>query len=640
MITLNSIEKQYGSKVLFNRISTAINPDHRTGLIGPNGAGKTVLMRILAGEESVDKGTVSIPPGIRLGYLPQEMSFDENAAPLEHALQPFEKILKYEKEIESLDLSHGSKEYKQSLRKLDELQTQINIHDIHRLESRAKTILNGLGVLEETWNESLRKLSGGFRMRVQLARLLLVNPDFLMLDEPTNHLDMDSLIWLEKFLTKFKGGMLIISHDRDFLNRITGHTAELCNGKLLTSKGNVEQFYAWKEQAVFAEDRRIKNIQDQISQTESFIKRFKAKNTKASQARSKMKQLERLKDELPSGIQASSPDVRILIPPASRAGSVPVRLEDATMGYDSTAIFSGVNVTVTRGDKIAVIGPNGAGKSTLLKTIAGELKLIQGSLDYGHNSELRYFSQHRLDQLSPVKSLYDTIADFSGNNDRNAVLSILGAFMFSEEESAKKVEVLSGGEKSRLSLASILAHPGNVLLLDEPTNHLDIQSVEALGKALHEYNGTLLIVSHDEYFLSLIANRIIEIRPGVLRDFPGTLEEYRTNIEQGFIQNPDDMDDTLPTRGKKHALSKEERIKKRKERIRQERKVDKLEKAIVEIEMEIENVNAILHDPENASDFEKLSGANQKLHELNCQYDSLMKTWEEESRILESDFAC
>ncbi|MBD3343636.1 MAG: ATP-binding cassette domain-containing protein [Chitinivibrionales bacterium] len=639
MITLNDLEKQFGSKILFDTISAAINPVYRTALIGPNGAGKTVLMRILAGEEIPDNGSVTVPSDLRLGYLPQEMAFDESVTVLAHALRPFKKLLEYEKEIAALDLSHDSPEYTKSLRKLDEIQTKVNMHDVHRLEPRAKSILGGLGLEENVWQEPLRILSGGFRMRVQLTQLLLINPDFLMLDEPTNYLDMDSLIWLEKFLGKFKGGMLIISHDRDFLNRITQYTAELCAGKLLMAKGNVEQFYAWKEQADFAEERRIKNIQDKIAQTETFVKKFKAKNTKASQARSKMKQLERLKEELPAETAAGPREVRILIPHATRSGSVPVKLESADIGYEEKTIFSGANVTVTRGDKVAIIGPNGAGKSTLLKTVAGELPLKKGRVTYGHNTEIRYFSQHRLDQLNPSKNLFDTIADVSGNNDRNSVMSVLGAFMFSEEEAAKQVEVLSGGEKSRLSLASILANPGNVLLLDEPTNHLDIQSVAALGKALHTYNGTLLIVSHDEYFLSLIANRIVEIRPGILRDFPGSIKEYRSNIEQGFIQDLDEAESDSSSSSGNQDISKEKRIQRRKERKQQERKVEKLENAITNIEQEIEEMQSILHNPTNATDYAMLSQTDIKLKDLQKQHDTLLQEWETESKRLEPEDA-
>ncbi|MBD3322358.1 MAG: ATP-binding cassette domain-containing protein [Chitinivibrionales bacterium] len=638
MITLNAIEKQYGSKILFDGITAAFNPAHRTGLIGPNGAGKTVLMRVLAGKENVDRGSVTVPSDLRLAYLPQEMVFDETVSVLQHALRPFETLLEYEKEIGRLDFSHDSPEYQKNLRRLDELQAQIAVQDIHRCGPRAKSILSGLGVPQESWNGPLTTLSGGFRMRVQLTQLLLVDPDFLMLDEPTNHLDMDSLIWLEKFLGKFSGGMLIISHDRDFLNRTTTHTAELCAGKLVSAKGNVRQFYEWKEQAECTETRRIKNVKDKITQTESFIKRFKAKNTKASQARSKMKQLERLKEQLPAGTPGRTSEARICIPPASRAGSVPVKLERAVIGYENTTVFSNANITITRGDKIAIIGPNGAGKSTLLKTIAGELKLTKGKLTYGHNTQPRYYSQHRSDQLNPSKTLYETIAECAGTTDRNSVLSVLGAFMFSEEESGKTVGVLSGGEKSRVSLASILADPGNMLLLDEPTNHLDIRAVEALGKALKKYNGTLCIVSHDEYFLSLVANRIIEVRPGVLRDFPGSLEEYRTSIELGFMQSLDDCTDCRENERKKPDSTKEERIRKRKDQKQQERKVAKLENSIVDIEREIDAAKSVLHDPGNATDYNKLSDADRTLRKLQETHDRLLHEWERESKVLETEF--
>ncbi|MBD3422575.1 MAG: ATP-binding cassette domain-containing protein [Chitinivibrionales bacterium] len=638
MISLNAIEKQFGSRILFDNITIALNPSHRTGLIGPNGAGKSVLMRILAGKESVDAGEVAMPDALRVAYLPQEIETEPDATPLENVLRPFAHVLDYERQIESLELSHraSAQQVRDGLAKIDRLHTDLQRHDAFTLEPKAKALLSGLGVPASSWDEDIRKLSGGFRMRVHLAGLLLQEPDFLMLDEPTNHLDMGSLIWLEKFLARFKGGMLVISHDRDFLNRVTDHTAELKHGRMRMCKGSVVDFFAWIEEHDSTEARRAANLQDKINQAEHFVRRFKSKNTKAAAARSKIKQIERLKEQLPDQ-RVSQHVIHFALPAATRCGVVPVKFENATIGYSETPVFSHLDLTINRHDKIAVIGPNGAGKSTLLKAIAGELSVASGTLLYGHKTEIRYFAQHRLEQLHPDQTLYDTISGIIGVNDRNAVLSVLGAFLFTEEDSRKKAGVLSGGEKSRLSLATILSNPGNVLLLDEPTNHFDIQSVDRLAEALTDYNGTVIIVSHDEFFISRIANRIIEIRPGTVRDFPGALTQYRGFIEAGFL--PDSGEAGHPAEASAQPQpkkkSKQERIRKREAHKQVERRIAQLEQKIQETEATIDEYKTVLHDSANATNVTLLTEISAKLEEQESAYEHLLGAWEAASGQLE-----
>jgi ATP-binding cassette, subfamily F, member 3 len=638
MIVLSNIAKHFGAKILYDDISGSINPQYRTGLIGPNGCGKTFLLRVLAGEESVESGEVNIPPDLRLGYLPQEMDFDETVSPLRLVLTPFQHLLEADESLHHLfDVdTQDPKALTSALRHFDNLQNQMAIHDIHSVEARAKKILAGLGVPQECWEAPVTTLSGGYRMRVVLAQLLLCEPDYLLLDEPTNHLDMDSLVWLERYLTKFRGGALVVSHDRTFLQRICTHTSELANGRLTQYNGPVNDYFVWKEERDALNARRTAGLEAQINQAERFIERFKAKNTKSTAAKSKEKLINRLKDQMPDQDKKID-SIRFRLPTAIRSGTVPVKIENATIGYDGKPVLKNVTLNVNRGDKLAIIGPNGTGKSTLLKAIAGLLPLQDGNLAFATNVYVRLYSQHRLDQLNPEYTCYQTIQEAAGTTNKTFLQSLLGQFLFSGDEVEKRVSVLSGGEKSRLCLASILANPGNVLLLDEPTNHLDIQSIEQLSKTLAEFDGTILLVSHDEYFVSKIATRIIEMRPGVMRDFPGTLDDYRSYIEQGYLAPLLDLsqDPGKKSSAQNDESERRERIKRREDRKKLERRVEKTERSVMEIEERIAKTKLVMDDPSNATNHELLQQTFLELSQLNDAHDALIKEWESAAAELE-----
>jgi ATP-binding cassette subfamily F protein 3 len=628
MITLQSISKQFGAKILFNTISAALNPIHRIGLIGPNGAGKTMLMRMIVGEEMPDSGRIAFPADLRLGYLPQELSIDVSMTPLTYVLKPFAHLLNHEESAARLSETTSEAAYRQAIRDFERVQRDVALHDVFSLASRAKSILAGLGVPEASWERDMHSLSGGYRMRVALSQLLLINPDFFLLDEPTNHLDMDSLIWLEKFLARFKGGMLVISHDRDFLKRITTHTAELINATFTQYSGTVDAYFAWREETTITEERRVKNIEDKIASTRAFIERFKAKNTKATQAKSKMKHLEKLENELPGQTFQTADTMRFRLPEPLRCGAVPLSLSQVSAGYNDLTVFSNLDLTVSRGDKIAIIGPNGAGKSTLLKICAGVIAPQSGTILRGANVAAHYFSQHRLDQLQPHLTLYDTIAQATNSARREYIQTVLGAFLFSGDDAFKTVAVLSGGEKSRLSLATILANPGNLLLLDEPTNHLDLQSIERLTEALAEYTGTLIIVSHDEYFISRVANRVIEMRPGRIRDFPGSPADYRAYIEAGFIDALDAGENPAERAIDAEKITdKETRIRKRDDRKKIERRIEKLEKQIADTEAEIKSLETVLNEPGNAHDYQLLHKTTTAIETAHHSYDDYLAEW-------------
>ena len=631
MITFDNVSKYFGGEPLFENVSLALHDKECTGLIGPNGSGKTTLLRMLAGEDTPDQGRIGKPTGFTIGYLPQEVELFDEKTPLSIVLEPFAHLLDYEKKLQELGENASDDD---SMRKLAELHHAVEFHDIYSVESRAEAILAGLGVPKDKWTGPLTALSGGYRMRVVLGKLLLQSPDFLLLDEPTNHLDMDSLVWLEKFLTRYKGGMLIVSHDRDFLNRMTGFTVEIRNRSLVLAKGNYDAYIALRDQTLETQQNRARKLQEQINQKERFVERFKAKNTKAAQAASRQKQIDKLKDLMPEVEQAQD-TIEFTFPETIQSGGVPLKLSNVTMRYGETEVFHNVTMEIRRGDRVAVVGPNGSGKSTLLKLMAGLLAPAEGVFEAGYNAIIRYFGQHQMEQLDLTRTLYSTVAATAVRTEKVFIRNVLGAFLFSGDDVDKAVRVLSGGEKSRLVLATMMANPGNTLLLDEPTNHLDINSIETLVRALERFEGTIIMVSHDDYFVSKIATRIIEMRPGLIRDFPGNLTDYRSYVEAGLWGNSESAGTVADAKAQvDQGISKEDRIAQRERRKKLQRAAEKLEREIEETERAIAGQKAILVDPVNAFNHALLLETSQKISAAEFELMERMDAWERAHRQL------
>ena len=593
MISIQNVKKRYGRQILFDDCTISFLPGQRIGLIGANGSGKTSLLRLILGVEKPDAGVIAKPADLTIGYLPQEVEVLGAKSPISIVLEPFEHLLNVEDAYESIARSlvdHESPAFKKAMEKIEKLQNDLEYHDVFSLVSRAKSILAGLGVPSDKWEEPVAALSGGYRMRVVLGRLLLMQPQALLLDEPTNHLDLDSLIWLEKFLERFSGTLIAVSHDREFLNRMTRCTAEIEGGRITVYKGNYDGYMAYKTEREASLKNTTRNLERKIAQTERFIERFRAKATKASAVQSRVKLCESLKEELPV-LPVNTRTIHFSFPLSRQSGGVPLKIERISVAYGDEPVFSDLSFAVTRGDKIAVVGPNGAGKTTLLKVLAQQITPVEGIVTVGHNADIRYFGQHVLERLQPEKTLFETIADASGSGERTYIQNVLGAFLFSGEDVNKTVSVLSGGEKSRLALATILSKTGNVLILDEPTNHLDIQSIEILARALGEFTGTVIFVSHNEYFISRIANRIIEMRPGIFRDFSGTIAQYHSYLEAGYFN---DDSATQPGNGPADgdAQDKEKRMKTRQARKQLDRKIEKIENEIGQKEGEIQELAA------------------------------------------------
>lgn len=536
MIHLSNITKQYGSQILYKDGSFQIRPGDKIGLVGPNGAGKTTIFRIITGQEGVDGGTVSKEQKLVVGYFSQDVGEMKGRSALEEVMAGAgrvsvlaKQISEMEKQLEDSAVNPISDDAMADLlERYGEAQLEFEQRGGYDLDSRAKAILTGLGIGPDDYHRPVESFSGGWKMRIELSKILVLNPDVLLMDEPTNHLDLESIVWLEEWLTQFKGALLMTSHDRDFMNRLVSRIVEVANKAITVYSGNYD-FYIRerairKEQLLAAHQKQ----QDMLAKEEEFISRFAARASHAAQVQSRVKKLEKIdRIEIP----AEERTIRFEFPVPPRSGNDVVKLDRLGKTWKREdggvkKVFSGASGVVRRLDRVAVVGVNGAGKSTLLKIMAGQTDPSEGDCTIGASVKVGYFSQHSLDVLSADKTIYDEIHDRIPDATIGYVRNLLGAFAFSGDDVYKKVAVLSGGEKSRVVLASILANPVNLLILDEPTNHLDIRSREVLLDAIKGFDGTVVLVSHDRHFLREVSSRVFEVDHGEIRIHEGTYEEY------------------------------------------------------------------------------------------------------------------
>jgi ATP-binding cassette subfamily F protein 3 len=537
MISLSNVSKFYGQRTIFDGASFQMNPGDKIGLVGPNGAGKTTLFRVLVGEEHVDTGHVSIPNGLTIGYFSQDVGEMKGRSALEQVMAGAgpvsdlaHSIHEMERQLEDSAVNPISDEaMERLLTKYGEVQGHYQSLGGYDLETRAKENLTGLGIGPDDFNRPCESFSGGWKMRIELARILTMNPDVLLLDEPTNHLDVESIEWLEEWIRNFKHPILMTSHDREFMNRIVTKIVEVANKAITTYGGNYD-FYE-KEREIRKEQLLASHRKqaDMLAKEEEFIARFAARASHAAQVQSRVKKLDKIdRIEIPPEEQV----MHFEFAPAARSGNDVVVFEGLGKKYvrddgKEKPVFSGITGLVRRLDKVAVTGINGAGKSTLLKVVTGMTEPTEGSSVVGASVKMGYFSQHALDVLDPNKTIFEEVFSRIPDATIGWTRSLLGAFLFSGDDIHKKISVLSGGERSRVVLATILATPLNFLVLDEPTNHLDIKSREVLLKALKAFDGTIMIVSHDRFFLRALVNRVFEVDHGRLRIYDGTYDEYR-----------------------------------------------------------------------------------------------------------------
>ena len=536
MVSLNNISVQFAGTVLFDDISFIINRRDRIGLVGRNGAGKTTLMRIISGQTEATTGQVASPSGSTIGYLPQEMHFTSRQTVINEALKAFAEIKELEERIHKFTeeiarrTDYHSEDYHKLSQKLAEATERYDILGGATQHARAEKVLLGLGFERSDLERPLTEFSGGWQMRVELAKILLQTPGLVMLDEPTNHLDIESIQWLENFLIDYPGAVIVVSHDRAFLDNVTTRTIEISMGKAYDYKACYSDYEMLREERMAQEMAAYSNQQRQIAQIEHFITRFRAKNTKARQVQSKIKMLEKMEKVEVEELDKSS--IHFRFPEAPPSGKVAVEATDISKSYGSKKVLSDLSFMIARGERIAFVGRNGEGKTTLSRILIGDLQ-HEGAVKLGHNVKIGYYAQNQAEFLDPEKTVFQTLDDVAAGEVRKQTRNILGGFLFSGDDIDKKVKVLSGGEKSRLAIARLLLEPVNLLVLDEPTNHLDMRSKDILKSALLQFNGTIIVVSHDRDFLQGLTGKVFEFRNKKIKEFIGDVYDFidHRNIE-------------------------------------------------------------------------------------------------------------
>ena len=541
MITINDLNIQFGDKHLFRHVSARINPNDCIGLVGVNGAGKSTLHKIIAGLVETDTGVLVRAKTATIGYLPQETgSFPAGCTLYQEAESAFTELLAAQEELNSINrkLAHSdssSPECSILLNRQGELQNLVEHTDIFRIKSIIHKVLLGLGFKESDFERDCQTFSGGWIMRLLLAKLLLIRPAFLLLDEPTNHLDIESLTWLEEFLKSYEGSLVIISHDRTFLDSVTTSTWELSLGRLTCYRGNYSKYVTEKEIRMEVQRAAYANQQSQIQQTMRFVDRFRSKSTKAKQAQSRLRQLDKI--ELIE-LEDTERQIAFRFPPSAPSGRIALEVEGLAKSFETRPVFTDLSFQLQRGDKMAVVGVNGAGKSTLVKLLAGLTQQDSGIIKPGHNVKISYFGQHQANDLSPKLTVLQTMSTTGVEMSITQTRSILGAFLFSGNDVDKMVQVLSGGEKSRLALAKMIATPANLLIMDEPTNHLDMMSQEVLQDALNQYDGSIIVVSHNRYFVDGFINKVLEIKNGRATLYEGNISYYLEKTKGKYAEIP------------------------------------------------------------------------------------------------------
>jgi ATP-binding cassette subfamily F protein 3 len=645
MIDLLNISLQFTGEYLFQNVNLKINSGDKICLVGSNGTGKSSLLKMLTGELEPESGSIQIQKNVAIGHLPQDQVVHRGTTLIDEvftALSDIKSLHQKEKEIISqLESSSLSDEEREDLvNRLGEVHLRLEELEFYSAESKIEKILTGLGFAEKDFKRLTDEFSGGWQMRIAMAKLLIAQNDLLLFDEPTNHLDLDSLQWLTGYIQSFRGAMIIVSHDKNFVNLTTDRTWEIFPRKVNPYNGKLNDYLKYKQERdqMLINQREIQ--QKKIKDTQRFIERFRYKATKAKQVQSRIKQLEKIElIEIPD--DEETVNIRFPSPPPS--GVFNVELKEIHKSFGELQLFTGIDFRINRGDKIAFVGPNGAGKTTLAKIIAGKIEFNKGERLSGHNNIISYYSQDVADSLDPDLDLLETI-DLVGSEKTIAQLrTLLGAFLFSGDEVFKKVGVLSGGEKSRLALAKILLSSSNFIILDEPTNHLDYSSKKVLQQALVNFSGSLILVSHDVEFLKPIANRVVDIRAGKLKVYEGDIEYYlyKRNEEMQQVEQSQLLSGKIEQPTETSSRKEQKRIE---AEIRQQRykatkdlkeRLSKLEKEIHELEQQLEKINKSLINPDSYSNHNKIRELNKKHRELKISLDNKVSEWEEVSLSLE-----
>ena len=633
MVSVNEISVHFGGRTLFEEISFLINKQDRIGLAGRNGAGKSTLLKIIAGEQTADSGEVTKPNNCTIGYLPQDMThqpgktvFDETASAFTE-VQALEKKIAHVNEQIATRTDYESDEYMQLIHDLHDYSERMNHLGGYSLHADIESTLLGLGFERTDFNRNTEDFSGGWRMRIELAKLLLRKPDLLLLDEPTNHLDIESIQWLEDFLKNYFGAVLMVSHDKAFLDNITTRTIEITMGRIYDYKSNYSKYLLLRKERKESQIAAAKNQQKYIDKTKVLINKFRAKKDKAAFAQSLIKKLDKL--EVVEVDEEDTSSLKFKFPPAPRSGRLVVMAEDAKKQYGDHVIFSHVNFRIDRGDRVAFVGRNGEGKSTMSRIIVGEEK-CEGELKVGESVDIGYYAQNQAEILNGKLTVLETIDEVAKGDSRKNVRAILGSFLFSGDDVFKQVQVLSGGEKGRLAMCKLLLQPHSLLVLDEPTNHLDMRSKDVLKTALSQYDGTLILVSHDRDFLQGLTNRVFEFRHGNVKQHMGDINEYLRDRKVGSFRQIETEVRTEKVEVKsERPEAKEENKQKEKDLKQFQHQIARTEKQIEKLEAEIKAIDEKLSNPEHYQQTVSDKDFFANYENLKKQLEEEMKKWEE-----------
>ena len=634
MISVEQLTVEFGGSPLFDEISFLVNPKDRIALVGKNGAGKTTLLKIFAGKQSPTKGRITVPKDLTIGYLPQHMIHNEGTTVMQEAEKAFEHITDLQYEIERMNqeladrTDYESAEYHRLIDKLTHDNELLQIIGNGNFYGEIEKTLLGLGFLRTDFDRQCSEFSGGWRMRIELAKILLLRPDVLLLDEPTNHLDIESIQWLENFLITSGSAILLVSHDRAFIDAVTSRTIEISLGKIYDYNVNYSKYIVLRKERHDQQVRAYENQQKMIQETEEFIDRFRSKATKAIQVQSRIKQLNKL-ERLEVDLEDNS-RLSLKFPPAVHSGIIPVEVEHLSKAYGSYVVLDNVGIIINRGEKVAFVGKNGEGKSTLVKCIMSEIE-YSGKLKLGHNVKIGYFAQNQASLLDENKTVFETIDFVAVGDIRTKIRDILGAFMFGGEASDKKVKVLSGGERSRLAMIRLLLEPVNLLILDEPTNHLDMRSKDVLKEAIKAFDGTVIVVSHDREFLDGLVTKVYEFGNKKIREHLGGIYEFlqykkMDNLRELEVSNSlkAAASDSVEKLASENKLSYEARKEQNRKIRKAEKEVEEVEKQVSAFETELESMNKQLELPEFASDSDFIMLYQKKQRELEHK----MYEWE------------
>jgi ATP-binding cassette subfamily F protein 3 len=642
MISANNISVYFGGQELFDNVSFMVNKGDRIGLVGKNGAGKSTLLRILSGEQSPNEGSISTPNESTLGYLRQDLEFEEGRTVQEEAELAFKEIKELEQKINAINFEmsertdYESDAYMQLITDLNELNERFGLLGGYTIQSDMSQVLLGLGFQLDDFSRQTNEFSGGWRMRLELAKILLSKPDVLLLDEPTNHLDIESIVWLEGWLKSYAGAVVLVSHDRTFLDAVTNRTIDLILGKANDYKASYSKYVELRKDRQEKQIQSKKNQDKEVKQTKMLIEKFRAKKSKAAFAQSLIKKLDKM--DVIEVEQDETASMHFKFPPAPHSGKVTLKINNVAKSYDELEVLKGINLLLERGEKIAFVGKNGEGKTTLAKVIVDAIS-YEGDVEYGHQVKMGYYAQNQSELLDENKTIIEVIEDAADEQSRPRVRDMLGSFLFSGDAAQKKVKVLSGGERARVALCKLLLEPVNLLIMDEPTNHLDMVSKDILKKALNKYDGTLIIVSHDRDFLQGLTQKVYEFKEQNIKEHLGDIHDFLNakkvaDFKQFELENKQKAT-TKKTQDSENKISYQERKQLDKDIKKTSNKVKSLERSVEALENELKELDTELAQPDRYKELSSQAGFFESYQDKQKQLEQHMMEWEEQLELLE-----